>query len=121
VPKIPECRACKVWSGSRFASTKSYCNGTRSENVPYWLKPGDLRGEVRRALIRLSDKPYLGHVELEGRAYLSTPEIRATYLRVLSAAPARTPSQQKAELAYHLKRWASHPGLTDEDREGGTE
>lgn len=89
--------------------------------MPHWLAPSDLAGEVRRALVRKSGRPYAGHPELvQGRAGLSTPAIRETYRRMVSVTPASTPAKQRAELAYHLKRWSSqpecHPSLTDADR-----
>ena len=78
--------------------------------------------KVRRALRRTSDRPWTVAESVTLRRTcetLSCPEIRETYKRLLTVidkGPPSTPAQIRAELAYHLKRWAEHPGLTKADR-----
>lgn len=123
----------KNWEQYDRHYSRAECAALRSDALPYWLKPSDFAGEVRRALVRRSGrawtvaesvalasehatKSHSGYYGAGPRENQTSKEARARLLQAIDKGPPRTPAAIAADLAYHLKRWESHDGLTKADR-----
>lgn len=126
--KAPRCKACdtpargKNWEKYGQHYSRAECAALRSDALPYWLKPSDFAGEVRRALVRRAGRAWTVAESValrKSRELLRSAARWEVYSRLLQAidkGPPRTPAAMAAELAYHLKRWESHDGLSKADR-----